>query len=955
ELVRPASSKTLYILDEPTTGLHFQDIQRLIRVLQKLVDKGHTVLVIEHNMDLVKTADWVIDLGPAAGIYGGKLIGEGTPEMLAKKNTPTGIALKQALMPLSKQTAPVAPPSSERTPIPFITVENGKQNNLQGVFAQIPRGQITVFTGPSGSGKSSLAFETIYAEGQRRYTETLPAYARQYVKQLPKPKADKIEGLSPSIALEQKTGGLNPRSTVGTLTEVYDLLRVLYAHLGIAYCPETGEPIRQISKERVVEKVLSFPLGEKIMILTPIQLQKKETFEEKLEALNKEGYVRIRLNRKVYELDEEIPFEPFRKNEICLVIDRMSVDPGTKQRLYEAVEKATQLSEGICIIARSSEDLLFNLAFAVESTGKSYPSITPHTFSFNAESGMCLECLGLGTIYGAHLSNQKGLMRLSILQAADRLFKEFGSAKSFKLLETYFQQIGIDCDTPLKKLSAQHLDIFLNGGPEQKIKQFFTARWIGLQPLFAMNARSGSTEMRQSLLPYLSLHKCPSCEGSRLNPLARHVRIGPYSLPGLCAANLASAYTFIQSLKPTPFLEETHTQLVKSLDFLLQIGLHYLSLDRSAPTLSGGELQRLRLARQLGSGLVSCLYVLDEPTIGLHPANSEQLNAALKRLRDLGNTLILVEHDPLIIAEADYLFDFGPKAGREGGRITAHGTLSEIKKNPHSLTGAYLSGKKQIPIPKKRRPFSPDIRIEQASLHNLKNISISFPRGAITCLSGVSGSGKSTLMRHLLKPAADLALNSLSQKEPIEYQCALFYGLHAFEHVICIDQSPIGQTARADVSTYTDILPLIRSHYAALPLAQAKGLQPRHFSPNHLRGMCRSCWGLGYKTVDLQFLPAVRIPCESCKGSRLNPISLEVLYKGKNLGEVLQMTIEEALSFFSVIPRLVKRLTTLSAVGLDYLSLGQPLASLSGGEAQRLRLSRELSKREIGKTLYLID
>ncbi len=955
ELVRPASSKTLYILDEPTTGLHFQDIQRLIRVLQKLVDKGHTVLVIEHNMDLVKTADWVIDLGPAAGIYGGQLIGEGTPETLAKKKTPTGIALKQALTPPSKQTALIPPRSRETTPIPFITVENGRQNNLQGISAQIPRGQITVFTGPSGSGKSSLAFETIYAEGQRRYTETLPAYARQYVKQLPKPKADNIEGLSPSIALEQKTGGLNPRSTVGTLTEVYDLLRILYAHLGVAYCPETGEPIRQISKERVVEKVLSLPLGEKILILTPIHLQKKETFAEKLEALNKEGYVRIRLNGKVFELDENIPFEPFRKNEICLVIDRMSVDPGAKQRLYEAIEKATQMSDGICIIARSDEDLLFNLAFAVESTGKSYPPITPHTFSFNAESGMCLECMGLGTIYGANLGDQKGLMRLSILQAADRLFKEFGSAKSFKLLETYFEQLGIDCDAPLKKLSAKQLDIFLNGGPEQKIKHFFSARWLGLQPLFAMSARSGSTELRQSLLPYLSLHKCPSCEGSRLNPLARHVRIDAYSLPKLCSANLASAYSFIKALKPTAFLEETHKQLVKSLDFLLQIGLHYLSLDRSAPTLSGGELQRLRLARQLGSGLVSCLYVLDEPTIGLHPANSEQLNAALKRLRDLGNTLILVEHDPLIVAEADYLFDFGPKAGREGGRITAHGTLQEIKKNPLSLTGSYLSGKKQIPIPQKRRPFSPDIRIEQASLHNLKNISISFPKGAITCLSGVSGSGKSTLMRHLLKPAADLALNASSQKEPIEYQGALFYGLHAFEHIICIDQSPIGQTARADVSTYTDLLPLIRSHYAALPLAQAKGLQPRHFSPNHLRGMCRSCWGLGYKTVDLQFLPAVRIPCESCKGSRLNPISLEVLYKGKNLGQVLQMTVEEALSFFSAIPRLVKRLSTLVAVGLDYLTLGQPLASLSGGEAQRLRLSRELSKREIGKTLYLID
>ncbi|MCC6127587.1 MAG: excinuclease ABC subunit UvrA, partial [Chlamydiae bacterium] len=815
--------------------------------------------------------------------------------------------------------------------------------------------QMTVFTGPSGSGKSSLAFETIYAEGQRRYTETLAAYARQYVKQLSKPKAERIEGLSPSIALEQKTGGLNPRSTVGTLTEVYDLLRILYAHLGVAHCPETGDVIRHISKEVIVEKALSLPLGEKILILTPIQLNKKETFAEKIESLNRGGYVRIRLNGKIYELDEKIPFESFRKNELFLVVDRMSVAPQSKERLFEAIEKATNLSDGICVIARPSEDLFFNLAFAVEKTGKSYPPITPHTFSFNSESGMCFECQGLGTLYGAHLSGHKSLMRLSILQIADRLFKDFGSPKAYKLIETYFSKLKIDCNAPLKKLSSEQLELFLKGGPEEKIKHFCTVRWIGLEPFFAIAARSGPTALREALIPHLSLHQCRGCEGSRLSPLARNVRIGPHSITDLCALPLSSAYAFLQTLSTTSFLEETQRQLCKYLDFLLQIGLHYLSLDRSAPTLSGGELQRLRLARQLGSGLVSCLYVLDEPTIGLHPANSQQLILALKKLRDLGNTLILVEHDPLIVKEADYLFDFGPKAGREGGRITAHGSIAEICKNPESLTGAYLSGRKKIPIPSKRRPFSPDIRIENASLHNLKNISISFPRGAITCLSGVSGSGKSSLMRHLLKPAADLSVNARSPQEPIEYKNTLFYGLSTFEHVICIDQSPIGQTARADVSTYTDIQPLIRGHYAALPLSQAKGLQPRHFSPNHLRGMCRTCWGLGYKTVDLQFLPAVRITCDACKGCRLNPISLEVLYKGKHFGQILEMTVEEAALFFESIPRIVKKLTTLIAVGLDYLTLGQPLASLSGGEAQRLRLSRELSKREIGKTLYLID
>lgn len=715
ELVRPAREKTIYILDEPTTGLHFHDINRLIQVLQKLVDKGHTVLVIEHNMDLVKTADWVIDLGPKAGIYGGKLIGEGTPEMLAKKNTPTGLALKKALLAKpEKLTAKKRTSSQIAAPLRFITVERAAQNNLKDVSLQIPRSQMTVFTGPSGSGKSSLAFETIYAEGQRRYTETLAAYARQYVKQLPKPKAERIEGLSPSIALEQKTGGLNPRSTVGTLTEVYDLLRILYAHLGVAHCPETGDVIRHISKEMVVEKALSLPLGEKILILTPIQLNKKETFAEKIESLNREGYVRIRLNGKVYELDEKIPFESFRKNELFLVVDRMSVAPQSKDRLFEAVEKATNLSDGICVIARPSEDLFFNLAFAVEKTGKSYPPITPHTFSFNSESGMCFECQGLGTLYGAHLSGHKSLMRLSILQIADRLFKDFGSQKAYKLIETYFSKLKIDCNAPLKKLSSEQLELFLKGGPEEKIKHFCTVRWIGLEPFFAIAARSGPTALREALIPHLSLHQCRGCEGSRLSPLARNVRIGPHSITDLCALPLSSAYTFLQTLSTTSFLEETQRQLCKYLDFLLQIGLHYLSLDRSAPTLSGGELQRLRLARQLGSGLVSCLYVLDEPTIGLHPANSQQLILALKKLRDLGNTLILVEHDPLIVREADYLFDFGPKAGREGGRITAHGSIVEICKNPESLTGAYLSGRKKISIPSRRRPFSPDIRIENA-------------------------------------------------------------------------------------------------------------------------------------------------------------------------------------------------------------------------------------------------
>jgi excinuclease ABC subunit A len=501
----------------------------------------------------------------------------------------------------------------------------------------------------------------------------------------------------------------------------------------------------------------------------------------------------------------------------------------------------------------------------------------------------------------------------------------------------------------------------LNGAKESETveKKGLTFRWIGLHPLLEKLGKNARKEIRQELLPFLRPRPCGVCHGTRLNELARHVKIDKLTLPMLTAQSIKEAHAFLSSIELSQekeeLLGETLSQLKKSLSFLLSIGLHYLSLDRSAPTLSGGELQRIRLSRQLGSGLTSCLYILDEPTIGLHPHNSQLLITALRHLRDLGNTLILVEHDPLIVREADYLFDFGPHAGRAGGKITAQGTLPQILKNPHSLTGSYLSGKKRIPLPKKRRPFSPDIRIESASLHNLQNLTLAIPKSAITCLTGVSGSGKSTLMRLLLLPAALYALKQKKSVEPIEYLGTRFFGLHDFDQVIAIDQSPIGQTARADVSTYTELQPLIRTHFASLPLARAKGLQPRHFSPNHLRGMCRTCWGLGYRTIDLQFLPAIRVTCESCKGYRLNPISLEVLYKEKHFGKILEMTVDEALEWFSAIPRIVKKLRTLVDVGLSYLQLGQEVASLSGGEAQRLRLSRELSKQGQGTTLYLID
>ncbi len=926
ELVRPSSGKTLYIFDEPTTGLHFADIKKLIAILQRLVTQGNTVLVIEHNLDLIRSSDWIIDLGPGAGIYGGKLMGAGPPEKEALKGLPV---YKSPAIPMDERAK-------------AIEVVGASQNNLKGVSLSIPRGKISIFTGPSGSGKSSMAFDTLYAEGQRRYTETLPAYSRSMIKQLPKPIVDKIDGLSPSIALEQKTGGLNPRSTIGTITEVYDLLRVLYAHLGTAYCPESGEEIKHISKDYVVKRILELPKGEKIQVLSPLSMQKKESFEEMVQRLNRSGFLRIRLNGVIFALDEKIPFEKHRKNELFLVIDRLVVDPKSEKRLFEAVEKAGE----ILVVATEKEDLYFNLAFACEKTGKSYPPITPQTFSFNHDAGMCLECQGLGLVYG--VPNLKSILRLSMSDLSLRLFKDKGTKEAVKLVEKYFD----DAHEPIKTLSEKEQNIIFHGGPEKTIKKL-EVKWLGLNAVFTGALRMGNREMKEALFPHMITSACPICDGTRLGPLARNVKIEGVTISDFCRMEIEKALAFIEKikLKGESFLEETKGQIVKYLEFLISLGLGYLTLERSAPTLSGGELQRIRLARQLGSGLTSCLYILDEPTIGLHPYNNELLNLALQKLTKLGNTLILVEHDPMTIAIADQIFDFGPKAGILGGKVTASGSLKEICESPNSLTGAYLSGKKRIAIPQKRRPFTPGIKIENANLHNLKNLGLEIPKGAITCFTGVSGSGKSTLMRGLIKPAAEIK----KKTEPLEYEGTKFWGLKEFEKVITVDQSPIGQTARADVGTYAEIMPFIRGHFAELPAAKAKGLQGRHFSPNHMRGMCRTCWGLGYKTVDLQFLPAVRVTCESCKGLRLTPLSLEVRYRGKNVGEILKLTAMEAMQIFSEIPKVYKRLKLLDDVGLSYLQLGSELAALSGGEAQRLRLSRELAKRETGKTLYLID
>ncbi len=948
ELSRPSTGKTFYILDEPTTGLHFHDVKNLIAVLHSLVDKGNTVLVIEHNMDLIRTSDWVIDLGPDAGSEGGEIVGEGTPEEIAKLSTPTGLALKTALAP-KKAVSSVVGTSS--TPSSYLTVKGAFQNNLKHIDASIPLGKITVCTGPSGSGKSSFAFETVYAEGQRRYIESMSHYARQFVKQMPKAKLEQIEGLSAAIAIEQKNHAGNPRSTIGTMTEIYDYLRLIYCHLGTAYCPETGEEIRSISKEYVVDKAMQMPKKTKVIVLAPAPFAKSESFDAFKDKMIKQGFLRIRLDGTYYELeDENIPFDRKKKQELLLVIDRLVMNSESGLRLGSAIEQATQHS-GSVILDIEGKDHYFNLAFTVESTGKSYAPITPHTFSFNTKHGMCLDCQGLGIQYGTDLSQGKELLDLSAYELIFLLCKEFASSRFVSAFSSLLMKQGIDLDEPLKNLPKEQLNFIFQGDQSPRPVQ-----WKGLNQVLIQYTKCSLGNIKWILSQILEESPCSSCNGTRLSPIARNVKIESTSIADLCGKSIHAATSFLKSLKLSSekqkILSETFEQTLTRLSFLESLGLGYLSLDRSAPTLSGGETQRIRLSRQLGSGLTGCLYVLDEPTIGLHPHDNHLLNQALLNLKNLGNTLLLVEHDPLTMQIADHILDFGPGAGKLGGHIIAQGSLPSILKNKDSLTGDYLSGRKKIPLPTTRKKSSDCILVKDVSLHNVKNVTLSIPIGLFTCFTGVSGSGKSTLLMDILKPIAE---KTIVRRRKDKVPVSSIEGLDAFDKLIVLEQNPIGTTIRADVSTYTDLLTPLRHLYASLPEAKARGLLAKHFSFNHKKGMCKACWGLGTKSVSLQFLPSVKVECESCKGNRLNPLSLQVAFKGKHLGDVFRMSVLQAREFFQAIPKIFKVLDALCSVGLDYLALGQEIASLSGGESQRLRLSRELAKRSTGKTLYLLD
>ena len=950
ELIRPCSKHTLYILDEPTTGLHFHDIKKLINILQHLVDKGNSILVIEHNMDLVKTVDWVIELGPGGGKEGGTIIATGTPESIEKCSTPTGKALKRkAHHSLS------LPPCTTAQPLSAIYAVGCRQNNLKHLSLSIPHNKISVCTGPSGSGKSSFAFATIYAEGQRRYIDSLSPYARQFVKQMAKPKAEEITGLFPSIAIEQKRYVGSSRSTIGTVTEVHDFLRLLFAHIGTAYCPETGEKIETISKEFVLNQLMQLPENTRLYILSPIQTTHQKSIEEIQEIFTKKGFLHLRLNGKYYRLDEPIPYQYTRKNALYLVVDRIVIHPKVEKRLFEAIEHATNLSQNSFLVATQEKDILYNLAFAVPKTGKSYPPITPHTFSFNAEEGMCPTCLGLGFEYGANLLHYDEIMTLSPAYLMHNLWKETSSKTAQTLFLSFLEKEKIDPYTPLYQLPTNHLQIMLNGSSKPIDYHEMQYRWIGLHTLLEKIGKMGVPKIKNSFMSLLEQKPCHNCLGERLNPLARHVRIGEMTLGKLSTLPLSQVFSFCKTIKIDVTLKEVLEQLKNRLALLCHIGLDYLSLSRTTSTLSGGEIQRVHLAAQLGSGLTGCLYILDEPTMGLHPHNNERLNQTLKNLKDLGNTLLLVEHDPLTINIADHIFDFGPKAGPQGGELIAQGSLSQIKNHPISLTGAYLSQKKSIPYPQERRTSSTSLSIKNANKHNIKNLSIDIPTKLLVCITGVSGSGKSTLIQDILSKGLSMHLSTRSKEDAIEFEGTTISGLSPFNKLITIDQHFIGQTKRSDVSTYSGIGPYLRHFFSLLPQSVALGLKPKHFSYNHTQGMCRSCLGLGYRSIQLQFLPSVKIQCDTCQGYRLNPLTLKVAYKEKHFGQLLNLTVKEAAILLPQIPKMQKICNALIVTGLGHLLLGQNIPSLSGGEGGRIRLARELIQNNQGHTLYLFD
>lgn len=854
-----------------------------------------------------------------------------------------------------------------------ITIKGARTHNLKNIDVALPRLKLIVITGPSGSGKSSLAFDTLYAEGQRRYVESLSAYARQFLSLMEKPDVDHIEGLSPAISIEQKSTSHNPRSTVGTVTEIYDYLRLLFARAGTPECPEHGNTLSAQSTAEMVDIVLDLPADTKLMLLAPVVQNRKGEHTQLLQQLKAQGFIRARIDGEIYELDTLPKIAAKQNHTIEIIVDRFKVKGDLKQRLAESFETALRLTDGIASIAYMDDpkkpEILFSSKYACPHCGYSLTELEPRIFSFNNPIGACETCEGLGVetffdeakvVYNKALSLSQGAVR-----GWDRRHGYY-----YDLLVGLSKHYKFDIDAPFESFSKKVQTIILHGSGKEEIGfQYYNdagKAFVRKHPfegiVVNMQRRYKETEsefVRNELSKYLNSQPCRTCEGSRLCKAARHVFIDRKNLPQVAALSIDNCHAFFSALqlpgKRGEIAKKILEEIIARLTFLKNVGLNYLTLDRSAETLSGGEAQRIRLASQIGSGLVGVMYVLDEPTIGLHQRDNARLLETLTHLKGLGNTLIVVEHDEDTIRSADYILDIGPGAGVHGGQIVAQGTLQDILDSPNSLTGQYLSRKKSIPVPKKRThvDLKKAIHIQGASGHNLKNLDIAIPFGAMTCVTGVSGSGKSTLINDTLYPVAATVLNGATTLNAAPHTAIL--GLDKLDKVVDIDQSPIGRTPRSNPATYAGLFTAIRELFAATPEARARGYQVGRFSFNVKGGRCETCFGDGVTRVEMHFLPDIYVPCDVCKGKRYNRETLEVTYKGKSILDVLNMTVEEGLVFFESIPVILRKLITLDEVGLGYITLGQSATTLSGGEAQRVKLARELSKRDTGNTLYILD
>jgi len=847
----------------------------------------------------------------------------------------------------------------------YIVIKGAKEHNLKNIDLVLPRDKLIVFTGISGSGKSSLAFDTIYAEGQRRYIESLSSYARQFLGMMEKPDVEYIEGLSPAISIDQKTTSKNPRSTVGTITEIYDYLRLLFARVGKPHCYICGKPISQQTVEQMVDEVLKLKEGTKIQVLAPVVRGRKGEYQKLFEDLRRSGFARVRVDGIVYELEEEIRLDKNKKHNIDVVVDRLIVKEGIESRLAGSIETALQLAGGIVNVSIvDGDEIVFSQNFACVDCGVSYEEITPRLFSFNTPYGACPTCTGLGYLQKVDPDLLIPDKSIPIGQVTINGWN-FTETNSYArmILESLAKEYNFSLNTPVEKLDKKILDIFLYGTGEEKIKIYtprgiYFAKYEGLVNNLERRYKETQSEyVKQEIEEYMSTFTCPDCQGKRLKKEALAVLIEGKSIADIADMTVLQAKEFLQSLnlkgKDRVIAQPVVKEILARLDFLIDVGLDYLTLSRSASTLSGGEAQRIRLATQIGSGLVGVLYILDEPSIGLHQRDNHRLIKTLKKLRDLGNTLIVVEHDEDTIRSADFIVDIGPGAGEHGGRVVAAGTLGDIISCEESITGQYLSGKKRIEIPERRRkPDGRWLTIKGASENNLKNIDVSFPVGLFTCVTGVSGSGKSTLVNEILYKAASAILNK-SKEKPGKFQEII--GLEHFDKVINIDQSPIGRTPRSNPATYTGVFDHIREVFAQTPEAKLRGYKAGRFSFNLKGGRCEACSGDGIIKIEMHFLPDVYVPCDVCKGKRYNRETLEVKYKDKTIADVLEMTVEEALEFFKNIPRIKSKLQTLYDVGLGYIKLGQPSTTLSGGEAQRVKLATELSKKATGRTLYILD